>query len=100
MPNLDQFFFRQVTPAYNCWNHAQEVWRELTREELTVRSHSHYKQLPAPTSPCIVFMQHQFYGAHVGIYYAGSIMHLVSEGVQYQPVQTVLRYYPDARFYR
>lgn len=113
---LDDLLLRSFDiRSYNCWNLAREVWLRLTGqvldaitltdtssttlrgivEDVSVR----YRQIPSPTSPCLVLLMKPRHAPHIGVYYDGKVMHIQRAGVQYVPLETAQLGFTSVRFY-
>ena len=58
-----------------------------------------FQKLEQPISPCFVVMQRSKTQPHIGIYYNGRVLHMKENGVEYQPLQVVRRYFTKIGFY-
>lgn len=115
-PNLNQFFDRVMSATYNCMDHAREVWRELTGEDIadrlpklqgrfserriTLAGARTFEYMPKPISPCIVLMQRPKDTPHVGIFYNGRVLQLTAAGVENYPFKHASRAFKSTRCYR
>jgi hypothetical protein len=118
MPSIDPLLNRTPTAAYNCLGFVAEAWEHLgggldVMERLqalnagihaedghvvlsTVRG---FQKLVKPESPCFVVMQRSKIQPHIGIFYNGRVLHMKENGVEYQPLPVVQRYFTKIGFY-
>ena len=117
--SVDKFLDRQKRKGYDCLNFAYEVWADLTGKDLSgvldgflseaskeratgaplrVRHLRRFRVLSSPCSPCLVLMQRPGQVPHLGVFIRGRVLHLLSAGVEFQPVEIAARGFKSYRF--
>jgi hypothetical protein len=118
MPSIDPLLNRTPKPSYNCLDFVTEAWSHLVGDTgvmerlaaLNAGIHAEdgrvvlstvrgFARLPQPSSPCFVVMQRSKTQPHIGIFYNGRILHMIENGVEYQPLPVVRRYFTKIGFY-
>jgi hypothetical protein len=118
MPSIDPLLNRTPKPSYNCLDFVTEAWSHLTGdagvmerlEALNTGIHAKdgrvvlsavrgFAKLPQPSNPCFVVMQRFKTQPHIGIFYNGRVLHMKENGVEYQPLPVVRRYFTKIGFY-
>jgi hypothetical protein len=116
--SIDPLLIRTPRDGYNCLDFVIEAWNHLTgdpgvAERLNALSEGIHTEdgrvilsavrgfgkLPQPASPCFVVMQRTKTQPHIGIFYKGRILHMIENGVEYQPLPVVRRYFTKIGFY-
>jgi len=119
MASIDSLLGRMPRDNYNCLDFAAEAWDHLVGnhdikarlDALSAGVHAEdghiilsairgFEKLYKPLSPCFVVMQRSKTQPHVGVFYNGRILHMRDNGVEYQPMQVVRRYFTKMGFYR
>jgi hypothetical protein len=118
MPSIDPLLARTPTNAYNCLDFVREAWSHLVGDPgvmarlqaLSEGVHAEdgrvvlsavrgFQRLERPASPCFVVMQRSKTQPHIGIFYKGRVLHMKDNGVEYQPLPVVRRYFTKIGFY-
>lgn len=118
MPSIDPYLDRVKRKDYNCLDFVREVWLGLFGESikdkldllcsevhasdgtLKFTALRHFKKLDKPESPCFVVMQRTKMEPHIGLFYKGRLLHLIDNGVEYQPLPVARRYFTRIGFYK
>lgn len=114
--SLDRFFKRTYKlGVYDCRHLTAEVWKHLTSTDIAARldgvldgvTRAHvagFQRLQKPINPCLALMvpPRRVTGRmfHVGVYVDRRIMHIHERGVEYMPVDVVMRGFLELRFYK
>jgi hypothetical protein len=111
--NLDHYLSKQFSPAYNCWNFACDVWKDVTGQDISSRIPKHTSvrdlvqdhasrltPLVEPESPCLVMMQSNRKIPHIGVFVNGSVLHMNEKGAFRQPLSRASIGYHTLNFYR
>lgn len=102
--------------TYNCLHFACDVWRDMTGVDITeqlLKFHApvterkarrdvrrQFVEIDRPEDPCIVVFKGAAVVPHVGIYLRGRVLHIYQGGVEFQPVEVVMRWFKSVRFYQ
>lgn len=104
---INELFDREYTQDYTCNEFACEAWEKITGENLTQRLNDHlnglgsFEQIDKPISPCIAFFSRNLNSStHVGLFYAGRILHLSPRGVQHIPLEYIMLGFKTVSFYK
>jgi hypothetical protein len=112
--SVDRWLDRRQTLGYDCASFARDVWLDLTGLDIgavarglldaqsvgkiprcAVRS---FRELEMPIDPCLVLMRQKRGGVHMGVYIRKNILHLKSNGVEYQPVNVATRLHDTIQY--
>lgn len=102
-----------VDRTYTCLHFANDVWRQETGFELNAELFAYlnggaanvgmrksFERLSEPVSPCIVVFKPKGDGeTHIGVYLRGRVLHLLRQGVQFQPIDIAAVGFKSFRFY-
>lgn len=92
---IEQLLNRERSANYACQEFVSEAWKMLTGDDLKQRLFDHqngsnkFERLFEPISPCLVFFSNARYQNHIGLFYAGKVLHLADAG-QYVPLELIL----------
>lgn len=101
---IEQLLSRERTAKYACQDFVNEAWKIITGEDLEQRLFDHQngrnqlQRLDEPISPCVVYFSNARYENHVGLFYAGKVLHLAS-AAQYVPLEAIYGF-EQREFYR
>lgn len=118
MPSIDPLLGRTPKPGYNCLDFVGEAWTYLMGDcdatkrlqrlnegihaedgHVVLSAVRHFRKLDQPASPCFVVMQKTRTQPHIGIFYKGRVLHMKENGVEYQPLAVIQRYFTRIGFY-
>lgn len=101
---IEHLLSRERRKSYNCQDLVSEAWKILTGEDLKKKIFDHQnhrkmlKRLDEPISPCLVFFSNARYQNHIGLFYAGKVLHL-ADAAQYVPLELIFGF-DQCEFYR
>jgi hypothetical protein len=116
--SIDKYLDRVPKKDYSCLDFVREVWLGLFGEDVSDRldllcagirgdkgilkfkALKGFIKLSKPESPCFVLMQRTRIEPHVGIYYNKRLLHLIDNGVEYEPLEVARRYFSKIGFYK
>jgi len=113
--SIDKYFSKHYDKQnYNCAHFVVDVYSDMFGEDLrptlssvllprharslSVSTARKFIVLESPENPCIVLMQRPRSDLHVGIWYNRRVLHLVSTGVHYQPLNVASYGFSKVRF--
>jgi hypothetical protein len=102
--------------TYNCAHFVCEVWRGETGRDIDETLHGVLlpprarrlrlgdvhrvvEVLERPESPCLVLMRNKW-ESHIGVFLRGRVLHLLQNGVQFQPLPIATLGFNKVRFFR
>ena len=101
---IEQLLDRERKAGYACQEFVNEAWQIITDEDLSKRLKRHLKgrtdfeKLSEPISPCLVFFSNARHENHIGLFYAGKVLHL-ADAAQYVPLELIFGF-NKCEFYR
>lgn len=101
---VEDLLGRERRLGYACQEFVNEAWGVITGECLAQRLDDHlnglgsFEQLSEPISPCLVFFSNARHQNHIGLFYAGKVLHL-ADAAQYVPLELILGF-QNCEFYR
>lgn len=114
--SLDQFLYKKYhKEIYTCLHFTRDVWQHVTGEDISDKLQGlldkdrriskanlrSFEKLSRPQHPCLVYMKQLGEDPHIGVYLAGSLMHIHSRtGPEFLPLDIAARGFTDFGFYR
>ena len=114
---FDALFVREYDRnKYNCAHLVADAWQLATGKPLPASYglftrpvgerradtalRADFLRLDAPSPPCIVLMTRPRFHPHVGLFWAGKVLHITEQGVAFQPLDVVSVGFTKIRFYQ
>jgi len=115
--DIDKYLSRSYDLAnYNCWHLLREAWLELTGNDLGDRTPDRitkaalvgrfdtdvpaFVELPAPEDPSLMLMTRRGTVPHVGLFYRGRVLQMLSSGASYTIPATACAGFEQVRYFK